>query len=73
MTIEDHIELLEVLDKHPGPVLLSGYSHPIYEERLKHWYRDELQVLAEAGAKRTEVLWVNPVAAEQGYFQQTLF
>jgi DNA adenine methylase len=73
MTIQDHIELLDLLDAHPGPVLLSGYAHPLYDERLKHWKRETFTALAEAGAKREEVLWINPVAAEQGYFQQTLF
>lgn len=72
MTIDDHIELLETLDAHPGPVILSGYTHPIYDERLKHWKRETRDVTAEAGAKRMEVLWINPVAAG-GYFQQSLF
>lgn len=35
MTIEDHIELLETLDQHPGPVILSGYAHPLYDN---HWF-----------------------------------
>ncbi|MNJ75115.1 hypothetical protein D3C77_721530 [compost metagenome] len=65
MKDEDHIELLEALDAHPGPVLLSGYDHPMYNERLKHWKREERQALAEAGRIRTEVLWINPVAACQ--------
>lgn len=73
MTIDDHVELLDVLDAHPGPVLLSGYAHEVYDGRLKHWAREEFQALAEAGARRTEVLWINPIAAEQGYFQQSLF
>ncbi|KQL17662.1 DNA adenine methylase [Cytobacillus solani] len=72
MSIDDHIELLETLDAHPGPVILSGYAHHIYDERLKHWHRETLDVAAEAGAKRQEVLWVNEVAAG-GYFQQSLF
>lgn len=25
---------------HPGPVILSGYAHPMYDERLKHWRRE---------------------------------
>ena len=72
MTIEDHVELLETLDEHPGPVLLSGYAHPVYDDRLKDWKRITRDVTAEAGAKRQEVLWINPVAAEFGYQQQTL-
>lgn len=73
MTIEDHVELLGVLNDHPGPVLLSGYTHPIYDKHLKHWKREEFQALAEAGAKRTEVLWINPVAMERGVYQEKLF
>lgn len=73
MTIEDHIELLEVLDLHPGPVLLSGYAHEIYDNRLTHWRREVRTVMAEAGAKREEVLWINPIAATYGPKQQTLF
>jgi DNA adenine methylase len=72
MTEDDHRELLEVLDTHPGPVLLSGYAHPLYDERLKHWRRETFQAKAETGASRTEVLWINPVAAEQAG-QQTIF
>ncbi|MGG3802015.1 DNA adenine methylase [Metabacillus fastidiosus] len=73
MTIDDHIELLEVLDAHPGLVLLSGYAHHIYDDRLKHWRRETLDVAAEAGAKRQEVLWINPMAAETGFYQESLF
>nr|WP_318837470.1 hypothetical protein [Psychrobacillus glaciei] len=63
MTIEDHIELLDVLEAYRGPVLLSGYAHKVYDDRLKHWRRETLNVTAEAGVKRQEVLWINPVAA----------
>lgn len=73
MTIEDHIELLNVLDAHPGPVLLSGYVHHIYDDRLKHWHKETLDVAAEAGAKRQEVLWINSIAAERGMYQESLF
>lgn len=65
MTDKDHLELLEVLDQHPGPVLLSGYACPLYDERLKHWSRRTAKALAEGGRKREEILWINPVAAEE--------
>jgi hypothetical protein len=29
MTEDDHEELLDALEKHPGPVILSGYSQPL--------------------------------------------
>lgn len=65
MSEDDHIELLEALDAHPGPVLLSGYDHPMYNDRLKHWKRETRTAWAEGGRARTEVLWVNPVAASK--------
>ena len=61
----DHLELLDALDSHPGPVILSGYDHQMYNDRLKHWHREEKQAIAEMGRIRTEVLWINPVAAQQ--------
>lgn len=64
MTEADHIELLDVLDKHPGTVLLSGYACKLYDERLKHWARRTTRAIAEMGQEREEVLWLNPVAAE---------
>lgn len=72
MTDDDHLELLDSLDAHPGPVLLSGYAHPLYDERLKHWHRETKVVQAEGGKKRKEVLWINPVAVER-MEQQTIF
>lgn len=65
MTDTDHLELLEVIDQHPGPVLLSGYSCPLYDDRLKHWSRQTAKAFAEGGREREEVLWINPVAAEE--------
>lgn len=64
MTDEDHIELLEALDKHPGPVLLSGYACQLYDDRLPHWTRRTTKAHAEGGRVREEVLWINPVAAK---------
>jgi DNA adenine methylase len=68
MNDADHEELLEVLDKHPGPVLLSGYANPMYDERLKHWDRVTKRAMAEKGKERTEVLWINPQGRRQGLF-----
>jgi DNA adenine methylase len=73
MTEEQHAELLELLDEHPGPVLLSGYANRLYDERLRHWHREERHQIIENGQARTEVLWINPVAAERIGRQLTLF
>ena len=64
MTDEDHIQLLEALDNHTGPVIISGYACPLYDERLRHWDRRTHKALAEGGVAREEVLWLNPVAAK---------
>lgn len=72
MTEAEHIELLEALDRHPGPVLLSGYDSRLYNERLRHWVRRKAKATAEKGLARVEVLYLNPVAAA-GALQRRLF
>ena len=64
MTDDEHIALLNVLDTHRGFVVLSGYAHPLYDERLKHWQRITTPSVTEHGNKRTEVLWLNPKASK---------
>lgn len=41
MSDEDHEELLDALLAHQGPVILSGYNCPLYDERLKDWHRED--------------------------------
>lgn len=68
MTDADHLVLLDALDAHPGPVVLSGYHCALYDDRLAHWQTREKTVQAEKGNTRTEVLWLNPVCVERlGY------
>ena len=62
MRNQDHIDLLNVLDKHIGSVVLSGYAHPLYDDRLKGWQRVTKQSAVEKGQTRIEVLWLNPKA-----------
>lgn len=59
MTDEQHIELLETLLEHPGKVLLSGYDNKLYNKMLLNWNKVYKNTTAEAGLKRTEVLWMN--------------
>lgn len=59
---QEHIDLLNALDKHVGPVVLSGYANSLYDERLKHWQRVTSSSLAESGKKQVEVLWLNEKA-----------
>lgn len=68
MTDADHAALLDALDLHPGPVVLSGYHCALYDDRLRHWTTREKQAQAEKGNMRTEVLWLNPTCVDRlGY------
>ncbi|MFJ8064881.1 DNA adenine methylase [Psychrobacillus sp. NPDC096426] len=73
MSDEDHMNLIDYLLKHTGSVLLSGYDNEIYNDMLKGWMKETKLGKPVAGKQRLEVLWINPVAAEFGYKQQTLF
>lgn len=70
MTDTNHIDLLDALDNHPGPVLLSGYDCDLYNDRLIHWKRVATSAMAEGGRARQEVLWMNQAAHKQ---QMSLF
>lgn len=63
MTDADHEELLEALQAHPGPVLLSGFQCSLYEETLEAWSRVSLRGYAQSHGATEEVLWMNPRAA----------
>lgn len=65
MTLREHGELLEALDRHPGPVALSGYPSDLYAERIPHWTPVMRTSRNQVNALRTEVLWLNPTAARQ--------
>lgn len=68
MTDADHALLLDALDAHPGPVVLSGYHCALYDERLAYWHAHEEQTQTEGGNTRTEVLWLNQVCTDRlGY------
>src|SRR6266568_3460444 len=64
MTDDEHIALLNALDVHRGPVILSGYEHPLYTSRLSHWHKVTTPAVTEHGNTRMEVLWLNPKAAQ---------
>lgn len=54
-----HMELLETLLDHPGPVMLSGYDNELYDHVLQGWMKLQHGAMSEYGGKRTECLWVN--------------
>ncbi len=59
MTDQDHVELLETLLLHTGPVILSGYDSDLYNNYLSGWRKISTPARAEKSRPRTEVLWMN--------------
>jgi DNA adenine methylase len=68
MSREDHVRLLNVLQKVKGMVVLSAYDSALYSEALKGWGRFETQARVQkaCGGSRysTEVLWLNAAAVK---------
>jgi len=62
MTDGDHADLLALLLRVQGMVLLSGYSSEIYETRLRGWHRIERHARDTRAQVRREVLWINEAA-----------
>ncbi len=59
MTDDDHMELLEALKAHTGPVIISGYDSNLYNRELKGWYKDGRTSFTQTASKRKEILWMN--------------
>ena len=59
MKYADHEKLLNVLVKHPGKILLSGYDNDMYNDVLQGWNKVQKNTRAEGGRARTETLWMN--------------
>jgi len=64
-TDEDHRYLLDILRKHKGPVVISGYKNEIYDVTLNDWFRYEISARTEAQKIKIEVLWCNYEADRQ--------
>jgi DNA adenine methylase len=57
---DDHRELLRVIRSLAGSVLVSSYDAKLYRDILHDWRVETMETYSEAGAKRTEVLWISP-------------
>jgi DNA adenine methylase len=76
MTDEQHIEMVKCIRALEGAVVLSGYDNDVYMSRFNGWSRVEIPSKARSSTAgstrgrsapppdRTEVLWLNPRAAE---------
>jgi DNA adenine methylase len=64
MTVEQHEELLEVVNQAHGMVMISGYSSALYDSHLAGWARHEFDVPNNASngkrkRRMNEVVWCN--------------
>ncbi|KRA17966.1 DNA methylase [Lysobacter sp. Root604] len=55
---QDHLALLEALQRQPCRVMISGYASPLYEQTLKSWNRHAFLAKAHDGL-REEIVWFN--------------
>lgn len=65
MTDDDHVRLLDVLKKHSGMVMLSGYDCEMYRDMLAGWRMECIRTKAERGVPRTECLWMNEACIDR--------
>ena len=62
MSDDDHAELIDVLSRLQGMVVLSGYQSDLYAELLRGWQMHTTEARASGGRgtiTRTEVIWIN--------------
>lgn len=59
ITTEDHTRLLDRLRRSPAAVVVSGYTHPLYEDALADFERHTFASTAMTGEPRVEVVWTN--------------
>lgn len=58
-TQDSHEELLAAALQHKGPVLISGYDTPLYNDMLRGWHKETTTCLCQTSAQRNEILWMN--------------
>lgn len=59
MTDDDHLELLDVLKKHKGPAIISGYESELYNAELWEWHRENTTATDQLSRIKKEILWMN--------------
>ena len=68
MSVEDHVELLDVLRMCKGQVVLSAYPSTLYDERLVGWRKVCMKArshVSNSGETRVEVLWIKSHEANE--------
>lgn len=57
MTIDDHIQLLDLVKNARGKVIINGYSSPLYNRNLKEWRTKKKNKIFSKS--KMQVLWMN--------------
>lgn len=59
MDNNSHEELLDMVLKHKGYVIISGYESGLYDSMLSGWNKAETISRTQSGTKKKEILWMN--------------
>lgn len=59
MDDSEHGVLLEMLLKHEGYVVISGYDTKLYNDMLAGWNKFETDTYSQVMTKKKEVIWMN--------------
>lgn len=64
LTVDDHVNLLNMIKSARGKVIISGYSSPLYRTHLKEWNCKKRDVANHSGQgkskqRRIECIWMN--------------
>lgn len=59
MDDQAHEELLNILLKHEGYVMISGYDTELYNTMLTGWSKYETVAYSQTCSKKREILWMN--------------
>lgn len=65
MEDSDHEDLMKIITKHPGQILISGYENEMYNDYLSGRKKCYKKTTAENGLAREEILWMNYDIPEQ--------
>lgn len=63
MDNEQHVQLLEAVNKLQGMVIICGYDSALYNSMLTGWHKETRTTAANGksgSVQRTECLWINP-------------
>ncbi len=67
ITVDEHVELLEVANRSRAAIVMSGYDSELYNRELAHWktVRRGARVGSTKRTEKTEVLYINQLATER--------